>query len=162
MENAKRQLNNWFSDACVQVKELSKEHDQSQDIIAPIVIPRIFTDEPWMEIKLRKSLVLPTIDLISKVDAFSPFFKHEFWSDENEIRASLCFHKGKIPKLVEKASDGMYFDMPITLNCIEFVILGPEFTSTELNEITTHTDYKLDFEAIDKKPSIGTGIIRSK
>ena len=56
----------------------------------------------------------------------------------------------------------MYFDMPITLNCIEFVILGPEFTSTELNEIITHTDYKLDFEAIDKKPSIGTGIIRSK
>ena len=84
----------------MQVKELSKEHDQSQDLVAPIVIPRIFTDEPWMEIKLRKSLVLPTIDLISKVDAFSPFFKHEFWSDENEIRASLCFHKGKIPKLV--------------------------------------------------------------
>lgn len=162
VEKAKRQLNNWFSEACVQVKELSKEHDQSQDLIAPIVIPRIFTDEPWMEVKLRKSLVLPTIDLISKVDAFSPFFKHEFWSDENEIRASLCFHKGKIPKLVEKAPDGMYFDMPITLNCIEFVILGPEFTSTELNEITTHTDYKLDFEAIDKKPSIGTGIIRSK
>lgn len=161
-EAAKRHLNDWFLEVCAQVEELSKDSDQNQDLIAPIVIPRIFTSEPRMEIKLKKSLVLPTIDLISKVDAFSPFFKHEFWSDENEIRASLCFHKEKIPKMVEKASDGMYFDMPIKADCIEYVILGPEFTSTELNEIISHTDYKLDFDTIDKRASIGTGIIRSK
>lgn len=162
IDTAKSQLNCWFSEACEQVERLGKDSDQSQEIIEPIVIPKIFSNEPWMEIKLKKSLVLPTIELISKIDAFSPFFKHEFWSDEKEIRASLCFHKKDVPEQVDKALDGMYFDMPISMDCIEYVILGPEFGTSELDEIVSHAEYRIDFNALDTRRSIGTGIIRSK
>lgn len=161
-DTAKLQLNRWFSEACMQVERLSKDSDQSQKIIEPIVIPKIFSNEPWMEIKLKKSLVLPTIELISKIDAFSPFFKHEFWSDENEIRASLCFHKKEVSKQIKKTVDGMYFDMPISMDCIEYVILGPEFGTSELDEIISHTEYRIEFNTLDTRRSIGTGIIRSK
>lgn len=48
------------------------------------------------------------------------------------------------------------------MDCIEYVILGPEFGTSELDEIISHTEYKIEFNTLDTRRSIGTGIIRSK
>jgi hypothetical protein len=160
-EQAREQLNCWFGEACEQVQELSKDPDQSQDIIKPMRIIGL-TGRPLADIDLRKCLVLPMQELIGKIDAFSPFFKHEFWSDEDEVRASLCFHKNKVPGQVKTMDGYMYFDMPITSECIDHIILGPEFSDDDSKKIISHTDYKLKFDSFDRKPSVGKGVIRSK
>lgn len=102
------------------------------------------------------------VELNGKIDVLSTFFKHEFWSDEAEVRASLCFHKNKVPVQVKTTDGYMYFDMPITAECIDHIILGPEFGEDDKKEIASHAEYKLNFEALIKRPSIGTGVIRSK
>ena len=78
----------WFKEACEQVYELKRDPDQSQDIIPSIVVSRITI----RQFELKKCLVKPMSELIGKIDAFPPFFKHEFWKEE-EVRASLCFPK---------------------------------------------------------------------
>ena len=57
----------------------------------------------------------------------------------------MCFHKKDVPKQIEKTVDGMYFDMPISMDCIEYVILGPEFGTSELDEIISHTEYRIEY-----------------
>lgn len=160
-DKAKEMLNNWFGEACEKVRILSKEQDQSQDIIKPLVITGL-TGKPLKEIKLKKCLVYPMRELNGKVDAFSPFFKHEFWRDENEVRASMCFHKENVSSKIMSDGEYMYYDVPITADCIDHIILGPEFSGEDISEIRSHNEYKLNFEKIAKKASIGTGIIRSK
>lgn len=160
-DKAKEKLNSWFSEACAQVELLSKDSDQKQDLIDTIIVPG-FTGRPLLGLDLKKSLVYPMSELIAKIDAFSPYFKHEFWNEEEEICASLCFHKNKVSDLIEQCDGDLYFDMPITEDCIEYIILGPEFSNLESEEILSHSNYKLDFNTFEKRNSIGAGIIRSK
>ncbi len=160
-DKAKEKLNCWFGEACEQVRILSKEQDQSQEIVKPLVITGL-TGKPLKEIRLKKCLVYPMRELNGKIDAFSPFFKHEFWYDENEVRASICFHKNNISSKIMSDGEYMYYDVPIPADCIDHIILGPEFSDEDIAEIRSHNEYKLDFEKIAKNASIGTGIIRSK
>lgn len=161
IDKAKEQLNCWFEEACEQVHVLRQEPDQSQDIIKQMVITGV-SGRPLISMDLKKCLVIPMVELIGKIDAFSPFFKHEFWSDEAEVRASLCFHKNKASAQVNNADDYMYFDMPITMECIDHIILGPEFSEEDKKEIMSHAEYKLNFETLLKRTSVGTGVIRGK
>ena len=71
-------------------------------------------------------------------------------------------HKNKVSDLIEQCDGDLYFDMPITEDCIEYIILGPEFSNLESEEILSHSNYKLDFNTFEKRNSIGAGIIRSK
>lgn len=161
IDKAKEQLNSWFGEACEQVHVLGQDPDQSQDIIKQMVVTG-FTGRPLMSMDLKKCLVIPMVELIGKIDAFSPFFKHEFWRDEEEIRASLCFHKNRVSDKIRTTDGCMYFDMPITPDCIDHIILGPEFNADDEKEIVSHAEYKLKFDVFKKKSSIGTGVIRSK
>ena len=55
----------------------------------------------------------------------------------------------------------MYYDVPITSECIDHVILGPEFAEEEIQKIKDHTEYILNFMDFKLIESQGTGVIRS-
>lgn len=155
---SKSYINDWLKDAVSYSMQLSKDEDQSQNIIAPIAITRS------KEISLKKSLVYPVIDFLKKVDAYSPFLKHEFWKEEAEVRALLQVNNGNLSKYnISEYDDGIrYYDMEITEDCIDHIILGPEFDSNSFEEIEQHTDYKFKFKDFKLKESLGKGIIRNQ
>lgn len=139
-------LNNWLKEAVSEMWALSKDPDQSQNIIPTIPV----TSKTGLD--LRKSLVIPMLHFMQKVEAYSPFYKHEFWNEEKEVRASLLITNGRLPnyKDISQCDDGSkYCDISITPDCIDHFILGPEFDDQNLSEIKQHTEYKLnicDFE----------------
>lgn len=151
-------LNNWLKEAVSEMWELSKDPDQSQNIIPTIpVTSKIGLD-------LRKSLVIPMLHFMQKVEAYSPFYKHEFWNEEMEVRASLLITNGRLPnyKDISQYDDGSkYCDISITPDCIDHFILGPEFDDQNLSEIKQHTEYKLNICDFELKKSLGTGVIRN-
>lgn len=151
-------INNWLKEAAHSSFQLSKDPDQSQSIIPPIPITR---NKVAM---VKKSLVIPTLDFLQKVEAYSPFFKHEFWHEEVEVRAALLVTNRNLSKYnISKYDDGIrYFDLEITPDCIDHVITGPEFDDQSLLEINQHTEYKLRFADFEIRESLGTGVIRNQ
>lgn len=141
-----------------EVDELSDDPDQNQDIIKPIRFTPLLST---YEFKLKKSIVYPTINLMGIIAASAPFYKHEFWNEEAEYRLSLCVDSTNIPKDISEFSDGSrYVDLNITEDCIDHIILGPEFSDSE-NDIINNSSNSIDFSKVTKKTSLGTGIIRS-
>lgn len=151
-------LNEWLKEAAHKSIMLGKDEDQSQDIIPPIHVIR----DTYMY--LKKSLVFPTLEFMKKVEAYSPFFKHAFWKEEAEVRASLLISNASLPKYnVSEYADGVkYYDLEIPADCIDHIILGPEFDSLSFAEIDTHTEYKLHFRNFELRESAGTGVIRNQ
>lgn len=149
-------INDWIGEACRMVMELSKDEDQSQNLIPEMRIPFLRST-----MTLKKSIVYPMIEFIGKIEAFSPFFKHEFWHEEDEIRMSLCVDKMKNNSQIQSLNGAMYYDVPITSECIDHVILGPEFAEEEIQKIKDHTEYVLNFMDFKLIESQGTGVIRS-
>lgn len=141
-----------------EVEEMSKDKDQSQNIIPPIKIP--FTRK---EIVLKKNIVLPMLNLVDAFDTMAPFFKHSFWREENETRALLSAKVGsKVAKKLASYGDGSrYFDLPISLDCISRVILGPEFSESDAEELVSVSG-RISFEALHKEHSEGTNIITNR
>lgn len=151
-------LNEWLKEAALDSLNLSKEPDQSQNIIPPILATR------KTELHIKKCLVFPTLDFIQKVEEYSPFFKHQFWHEEKEVRASLFIKKGNIKKYktISQYDDSSYYcDISITPDCIDHFILGPEFNEKNLSEIKQHKEYKLNICDFELKYSVGTGVIRN-
>lgn len=85
-------LNEWMKEALHKSIELSKDPGQSQDIIPPIPITRN------KAAVVKKSLVVPTMEFLQKVEAYSPFFKHQFWHEEKEVRASMMITNSHLSK----------------------------------------------------------------
>ena len=141
-----------------EVREISQEEDQTQNLIPPIPIP--LTNKVM---DLKKCIVVPTLRLVDRIDAAAPFFKHSFWREEYETRALLSIKKGtSFAKSLDRYSDGSaYFDLQITKNCINKVILGPEF-SKEDAEILNSLDAKITFNDLMIVPSEGTGVITNR
>lgn len=154
------ELNNWLEVTCNKIIKLSKDDDQSQDIIPPINY-LMFTRV--LQVNLKKCVVFPTLEFIGTIEALSPLFKHAFWYEEREIRASLCFATKNIGlyKNINDQSGAKYFDLPITSDCVDHIILGPEFNDESYEYINNQKDYKLSFSDFSTKLSIGTGVIRS-
>ena len=151
-------LNNWLKEAVAEMWELSKDPDQSQNIIPTIPV----TSKTGLD--LKKSLVIPMLNFMQKVEAYSPFYKHEFWHEEKEVRASLLITNGRLSnyKDISQYDDGSkYCDISITPDCIDHFILGPEFDDANLSEIKQHTEYKLNICDFELKRSLGTGVIRN-
>lgn len=151
-------LNNWLKEAVSEMWALSKDPDQSQNIIPTIPV----TSKTGLD--LKKSLVIPMLHFMQKVEAYSPFYKHEFWNEEKEIRASLLITNGRLAnyKDISQYDDGSkYCDISITPDCIDHFILGPEFDDQNLSEIKQHTEYKLNICDFELKNSLGTGVIRN-
>lgn len=140
------------------VREMSYEKDQGQNIIPPIQIP--LTKKV---LEFKKCIVIPTLQLIDKIDTAAPFIKHSFWQEECETRALLSTKKeSEFAKTLKKNFDGStYYDLQIKNSCISKVILGPEF-SEEDKQILFSLDAKITFDKLKTVPSNGTGIITNK
>ena len=151
-------LNEWLKEAAQKSIALGKDDDQSQDIIPPIPV----IGDTYM--CLKKSLVIPALEFMQKVEAYSPFFKHAFWHEEAEVRASLLISNASLSKYdISEYADGVkYYDLEIPADCIDHIILGPEFDSHSFAEIDTHTEYKLHFRDFQLQTSLGTGVIRNQ
>lgn len=151
-------LNEWLKEAARKSIELSKEDDQSQDIIP--TMPVIGT----LTMDLKKCLVIPVMDFMKKVEAYSPFFKHEFWHEEAEIRAALLISNASLSRFDISEYDGgvKYYDVEISADCIDHIILGPEFDESSFAEIDSHPEYKFKFRDYELRKSLGTGVIRNQ
>jgi hypothetical protein len=53
-------------------------------------------------------------------------------------------------------------DVPIDEECIDHIVLGPEFDDLSFNVINQISDCKLNFFNIKHKQSMGTGVIRNQ
>lgn len=157
-EIIKALLNNWLKETTRQAIELGKDEDQSQNIIPPIHA----IGDTYMFFK--KSLVVPTLQFLQNVEAYSPFFKHKFWCEEAEVRASLMISNASLSKynLSEYADGTKYCDLEFPSDCIDHIILGPEFDSCSFAEIDHHPEYKFKLRDFDLRKSIGTGVIRNQ
>ena len=151
-------LNKWFKEAISHSEELGKDADQSQEIIPPIHV--IGETHLFFE----KSLIIPTMEFLQNIEAYSPFFKHEFWCEEKEVRASLLVSNASLSKynIFEYTDGTKYCDLELPADCIDHIILGPEFDIDSFAEIDSHPEYKLKLRDFDLRPSIGTGVIRNQ
>lgn len=111
-------LNEWLKEAAYKSIMLGKDEDQSQDIIPPIHV----IGDTYMY--LKKSLVIPTLEFMQNVEEYSPFFKHAFWHEEDEVRASLLISNANLSKYdVSEYADGIkYYDLEIPTDCIDGTI----------------------------------------
>lgn len=141
-----------------EVEVLSKDPNQEQNIVPPIPIPMT-----RVKMHLKKCLVYPMLHLNNSFDGIAPFFKHSFWREECETRALLSIkQKSKmIDKLGEYNDGSRYFDLSISTECINKVILGPEF-SAEDNEIVSSLRGKIAFSDLISEFSEGTNVITNR
>lgn len=149
-------LNNKVDGYDKRVKALSEESNQEQDIIPEkrIILP---SGRRSIEIKLKKCIVLPMMEFINNLQVWSPLFKHEFWNEEVETRACLC----KQTMYLQKLSDGThYYDVHISNDVFEEVILGPEFSEEDMRILSAQENI-LDINKIKFIKSLGTGVITS-
>ena len=111
---------------------------------------------------LKKCIVLPALTLTNYIENAAPLFKHDFWREEEEVRAVVAIKNARLADSpMECYNDEFhYFDMPITHECISKIILGPEMTETELSELL-NLKGKLSISSFEIERSNGTGIIRS-
>ena len=139
-------------------KKLSNDADQKQSIVKPIIVKELN-----LKVDLKKCFVFPALKLLNKIDSTAPFFKHEFWHEEKEIRALLSTNKDSdFGKTINKCQDGSaYFDLTIDKECISKVILGPEFGDDEMKEIES-IECKIPFKELSTEPSLGTDVITNR
>ena len=89
-------------------------------------------------------------------------------SDEKEKKTTLIL--GIWEKFLESTKSGYikefgnakYCDISITSDCIDHIILGPEFDDDSFKDISKIPNPKLSLPEIKTIPSIGTGVIRAK
>lgn len=143
------------------VEELSQDENQEQDIIPPIIVPILVRRA--IELRLKKCIVIPTLEILDQFDIWAPFFKHDFWIEEDEKRAVLSAKsKHQDIEKIGKYEDGSrYYDLSITSDCIKKIILGPEFSKRDAN-ILKGISGKITFEMLDCEDSTGVGVITNK
>lgn len=127
-------------------KKLKLDPDQSQNYIKPTI-------KYGSEYKLKKCFVEPALEFYNKIDFYAPLFKHDFWDEENELRAVLA------RKYKEKEN---HIDMKITEGLIDHIVLGPDFTDEEEKVLKSINDCKLHYDKLKIVRSKGTGVIRSR
>lgn len=139
------------------VEQLSRDKDQTQNIVpnTRVIYP---SGKRGIEITLKKCIVVPMMKFISDVQLMSPLYKHEFWKEEAETRAMFCKQKESLNKYPNGAH---YFDAHITNDCIEKVILGPEFSEEDMQELEAQSN-AIDVSSINFVNSLGKGVITSE
>lgn len=143
------------------VSILMRDEDQSQDIIPPIYMQLITKTK---EFKLKKCIVYPMLEIMNVFDKYSPFYKHQFWHEENETRMLLSINRNNdnykiIPK--DDSNDAFYWDVKITDKCIRNVILGPELNEENIMELKS-INGAINYQSLEKLSSQGTGVITNR
>lgn len=139
--------------------EMKKDTDQNQDIVPPIYLELAGN---ITKMKLKKCIVLPALTLTNYIENAAPLFKHDFWSEEEEVRAVVAIKNARLTDspMERWNEDFYYFDMPINSDCISKIILGPEMTDEEVSDLQDLKG-KLSFSSFESERSSGTGIITS-
>jgi hypothetical protein len=142
-------------------EEIKKEIDQEQNLI-PAISYRLGGKNYC--IKPKKCFVEAMHMYIDEIETFSTFFKNLFWHEEEECRASLSMLRtvAKSNPYIKYNGTNEYIDLDINADCIDHIILGPEFTELEEMELRKAKDNKIDFNLLDLKKSSGTNVIRMK
>ena len=155
-ESRRKFLNHKIDEFESSVEELSKDEDQTQNIIptSRFIYP---SGERGIELTLKKCIVIPMMKFLADLQMMSPLFKHEFWREEVETRVLFCKQKDSLNKYPYGAH---YFDAHITNACIEKVILGPEFSDEDM-QIIKAQDNVIDVTSLRFVNSVGTGVITS-
>lgn len=159
-------LNYLINQAFKVFDSVKDEPDQNQSIVPPIKTGFQldfggYKGEPhYFELKLKKALTMPFFAFIESVDKTSPFFKHKFWSEEREYRASIG-KRMAIPNegIVNGTDENKYIDVPIRRELIDYIILGPCFSEEDRQSIEKMIEPHILFNQIEQRKSIGTGII---
>ena len=152
------QLEKLVEEFSAEVDKLSKDDDQTQNIIKPIPVPLT-----RKEVVLKKCIVIPVLHLSDKFDRTAPFYKHAFWGEESEIRAVLSMKTGsKYAMELSEYDDGSrYYDLKISPDSINKVILGPEFLPEDVMEVSK-VDGNIAFDMLQTEMSSGTGVITNR
>lgn len=139
--------------------KLKSDTDQKQDIVPPIYIKLAGN---ITEMKLKKCIVLPALELTNYIENAAPLFKHDFWREEEEVRAVVAIKNARLADAPMECGkeEFFYFDMPINNDCISKIILGPEMTDEEVKDLY-NIEGELSLSSFEIERSSGTGIIRS-
>ncbi len=154
-------VNEYLKKAALDSFEMLKTPEGQESSLPPIYIQ---VGSERRMVTLKNAASTPMLKLIFTIDECSPFYKHEFWKEEQEVRAALLIHNQNINKygIPQDTYGSKYFDIPITEDCIHHIILGPEFGKKEKQELLQSNDFKIQFSKIKTKPSLGKGIIVNK
>lgn len=139
--------------------DLKSDTDQKQDIVPPIYFKLAGNIK---EMELKKCIVLPALKLTNYIENAAPLFKHDFWREEEEVRAVVAIKNARLADSPMECwkEEFHYFDMPINQGCISKLILGPEMTDEEVRDLR-ELKGKLSVSSFEIEKSSGTGIIRS-
>ena len=112
---------------------------------------------------IKKCIVIPTIRLMLEIDKVTPFFKHSFWCEECETRAllSIKVSDNRVNNLKKYDDGSAYFDLPISCECFNKVILGPELCEDDIKELKA-INGKIIYENLETIISEGTGVITNR
>lgn len=111
------------------------------------------------DIKLEPQVYNAMKKFIDGVSKIAPYIKHNFWNEEDEIRATLYTQKNNNNNISETENE--YIDIDINESIIEYIIKGPEFTQVDMNGLN-ELNCKLNLDKIKFENSNGTGVIRSR
>lgn len=137
---------------------IKNDPDQSQNIVPTVKtgfqldFGGVLGKPNLYEFTIKKSLVEPMFAFINEISKIAPYFKHEFWEEEEEYRATLYRH-------ISQPEIGEYIDLPISNDLIDYLILGPCFTEIDANELNNVVGCKLDFNNLKQVKSRGSGVI---
>lgn len=151
---------------------LSKKGKNKNDCPFPSVLynPEYVTEEKlkiaYSSIRLcsRISFLEAAIKFSADLQYISPFIKHIFWQEEQEIRAVLYRNKNDVylKDFIVNTGNCLYIDIPIDEGIFEEIIIGPTFSDKNFKEIENINNAKLKFEKMMFTPSIGKGVIRNR
>ena len=159
-ERVRTPLENVLYDFCVRVSGKSERSAHSQDSSKSARIS-VLTESMTAD---QKEIIARAVqELKNQFDKIAPFYKHEFWYEEEEVRALLSVKRESINDTVVRQDDtgALYYNLPIDYSCIKKMILGPEFSSEDYSQLSS-IDGKIRITDIRTEQSIGTGVITNK
>ena len=159
-EHVKTPLENLLYDFCAGVSKRTEKPPMSQGRLQSVqasALPEAMTAD------LREGAARAVRELKSQFDKIAPFYKHEFWYEEEEVRALLSVIRESMDTEVVRQdnSGALYYDLPIDSSCIRKMILGPEFSSEDYSRLFS-IDGSIRIAEIRTQPSKGTGVITNR
>ena len=144
----------------IQYNDLKDDLCQEQDLVSPL---EVVAFSKKILLSFKKSIVLPTLNIMDIFEKNAPFYKHSFWMEEKETRALLSINRNskKFYMIPKDENKNYFWDLHIDNRVIRKVILGPEFNEDDINEVK-EIESVIDFKNLIIEKSNGTNIITNQ